>query len=282
MITEDNCGDYGLTEDFVGYYAISNAEELYWFMEYVNAGNTKTNAVLMNNIVVNEGEMTEETDSTSVRPWTPIGNSSIYYKGTFDGQGHTISGLYFNNENQSCVGLFGKIYNATIQNVGVTNSYIKGSDYVGGVCGYNENGTITNCYNTGAVTGTVNYAGGVCGFNDGGTVSKCYNEGAVNGDYHVGEGAVNGYYHVGGVCGDNYGTVSNCYNKGAVNCSYVVGGVCGFNEGTVSNCYNTGAVDGTGTSYVGGVCGNNYGTVSNCYYLKDTETTYYGIGKNRY
>ena len=134
-------------------YQIGTKAELYWFAALVNGElggetpNASANAVLTANITV-----TNET-------WTPIGNDSYNpYTGTFDGQGHTISGLYFNDGSASYVGLFG--YNkGTIKNVGVVDSYFYGNQYVGGVCGGNE-GTITGCYNTGKVSGS-SYGGGV-------------------------------------------------------------------------------------------------------------------------
>lgn len=87
------------------------------------------------------------------------------YSGTFDGQGHTVSGLFFNNTSVQYVGLFG-VNSGTIQNVGVVDSYLNGYSSVGGVCGHNKYGSITNCYNTGTVSGSW-YAGGVCGNNFG-------------------------------------------------------------------------------------------------------------------
>ena len=190
--------------------------------------------------------------------WTPIGNDSNQYKGTFDGDGHTITGLKVDiqSDNTIYAGLFGFLgEGGTIKNVSLTDSKITYSGnhvYVGGVCGWNDYGTIENCYNTGDVSGT-------------GTSSY-------------------GYVSVGGVCGWNYyGTIENCYNTGEVSgeatgsygCAYV-GGVCGLNDyGTIENCYNTGEVSGTGTSsyghvYVGGVCGWNTGTIENCYFLFGT------------
>ena len=97
------------------------------------------------------------------------------------------------------------------------------------------------------------YVGGVCGENQG-TVTNCYNSGSVT-----------GVYRVGGLCGDNYyGTQNNCYNTGSVTGRDMVGGLCGMNGSIVTNCYNTGSV--AGTNSVGGVCGSNmWGTVTNCY-----------------
>ena len=249
----DFCGKIMISEPAQkdGVYQISNRAELYWFAGLVNGTlsgveqNTAANAVLTADIIINEnvldanGNLTESTDNLLV--WYPIGNWYSIFSGTFDGQGHTVSGIYYNSENIVCQGLFGH-NEGTIKNVGVTESYIKGDYYVGGVCGYNYGGTVSNCYNAGTVNGTGN-----------------------------GESTI-----VGGVCGCNDGTISNCYNAGTVNGtgngeSTIVGGVCGFNGGTISNCYNTGNVSGTGEyTEVGGVCGYNHSTISNCYYLEGT------------
>ena len=164
-------------------YQISNADELYWFAALVNGDrsvlgttippNPKSCAKLMNDITVNEGVLDASGNLNSGKPfieWTPIG-IHLKYSGTFDGQGHTVSGLYLDNTGTSYVGLFG-INCGTIQNVGVVDSYFNGEDCVGGVCGMNWHDgtegimsvTITNCYNTGAVSGDY-YVGGVCGDN---------------------------------------------------------------------------------------------------------------------
>ena len=119
----------------------------------------------------------------------------------------------------------------------------------------------------GSVTGK-DSVGGVCGDN-GGPISNCYNTGEVTGENSVG-----------GVCGSSsYVTISNCYNTGDVSGSDMVGGVCGYNRGPIENCYNTGSV--TGGSNVGGVCGYfDGGTISNCYYLEGTSSTGIGSGSD--
>jgi len=203
--TIDTSTDVTLSDnDSNGYYEISTADELYAFMELVNAGNDSANAELTANIVVNE------TLDENSRQWFPIGyfynrdgvenEENVYYKGTFDGKNHTISGLYFNNSVQNYVGLFGQTNEgASIKNVGVINSSFSGANGIGGVCGYNNGGTFTNCYSTGNISGVD--VGGVCGYNNGGTVTNCYSTGNVSGSENVG-----------GVCGNNNGgTVTNCY-----------------------------------------------------------------------
>ena len=212
------------------------------------------------------------------------------YTGTFDGNGHTISGLYFNNTNTDYAGLFG-YSKGNISKVGVLNSYFRFGAYGGGVCGLNENGVLQNCSNSSTVIGKDDNIGGVCGDNRG-TIRSCYNTASVRGIDSSGEteklGGVCGYnekggiivncfnegtvsgtgHNVGGVCGDNRGTIKSCYNTASVSGRYDVGGVCGENyNGTITNCFNKGTVSGIYNN-VGGVCGYNDGTdgtIKSCY-----------------
>ena len=272
-------------------WQITNVDELYWYAQYINgtiSGITdKTkNAILMNDITVNSNVLNADgtlSDAhTSFTEWTPIGISSSNYDGTFDGNHHTISGLYVNAPGTSYVGFFGYIIGGgTIKNLTIADSYFKGNNYVGGVCG-DTSGAVSGCSYSGAVTG-IECTGGICGQSQG-TVSGCTNRGKVTGNNKFGGicgyayngtvsgcinyGAVNGSGYVGGICGYAlYGEVSGCINYGAVNgTSSYVGGVCGVNSKTVIGCTNTGAVTGSSTSYyVGGVCGENKGTISGCY-----------------
>ena len=287
------CSNYdAAAKNNSGVYEISNAGQLYWFAQQVNSGDINIKAILTQDITVNNGDVAgcKGTKAENWKEWTPIGNNSSSYTGTFDGNNKTISGLYFNNAQASYVGLFGYIgKDGSVSDVGVINSYINGNEKVGGVCG-NNGGTITSCYNTGTVSGT-RYTGGVCGYNNYGTIKSCYNTGAVSGTgSFIGgvcaenEGTIENSYntgavsskasYVGGVCGQNIDNIiKNCYNTGAVSGSKHVGGVCGDNViGTIVNCYNTGAV--SGNEKVGGVCGSLGGTIANCYF---DSTAYSGI-----
>ena len=237
-----------------GTHIISTKEQLIRFAKAVNDGDTNLSAVLTDDITVNEnvldkdGKLILVTESATV--WTPIGSEYKAYSGTFDGRGHTISGLYFSDESQYYVGLFGNVEEAgVISNVNVADSYLRGGRYVGGVCGCNY-GTIKAGTNTGTVSGSSEYVGGVCGYNNG-TIEASTNTGAVSGDSE----------DVGGVCGYNNRTIEASTNTGAVSGdSKYVGGVCGRNYGTIQGCRNSGSV--TGINYIGGVCGeNNYATL---------------------
>ena len=238
-------------------YEISNAGQLYWFAGLVNGTlsgvtqNASANAVLTANITVNEnlldslqydaeGNVSNGSDFIT---WTPIADCmedhTTQYSGTFDGNNKTVSGLYFNNGNSIRIGLFGSSEaDGNIKNVGVVDSYFKGKDFVGGVCGRND-GTITNCYNAGNLT------------------------------------AIDPSAAIGGICGYNGGTIANCYNTGTVTATgsiASVGGVCGCSIAPISNCYNIGTVTATSSGAdISGICGYYFGPVTNCYYLADTE-----------
>ena len=256
-------------------YQISNRAELYWFAGLVNGTlpdggekNLSANAILTANIIVNTGVLDANKNLVSksdLTEWKPIGARWSSYTGTFDGQGYTISGLYFNNPTSSYAGLFGSIgANGKISNVGVLDSYFQFREFGGGVCGVNY-GTVRDCKNTGSVRGLA-AIGGVCGLNEkGGIIENSFNEGTVS-------GTGDNVQQVGGVCGYNNGTIKSCYNTASVSGQNSVGGVCGNGCGvTTTNCFNGGIV--SGQSHVSGVCGYDYnydGTLTNCYYLSDT------------
>ena len=245
---------------------ISTADDLYWFAAWVNGtytpeeGETAVThldacAVLMNDITVNTGVLdadgTLASDVSDFREWTLIGNNGNRYNGTFNGQGHMVSGLYFNNSAADYVGLFGYIC-GKISNVGVVDSYFKGSYYVGGVCGYCDNGSIKYCFNKGAISGIDNM-GGLCGFAAGGNIENCYNAGTVSGSGQK----------VCGVCGNNVLTyITNCYfdsnkcNKDAVgnnSIAFVTKAegktTAQFASGEVCYLLNDGKTDGTQAWY---------------------------------
>lgn len=246
------CGQYEpavLNEN--GVYEISNAGQLYWFASLVNGDsahadfeekNTAACAVLMNDIVVNDVDLSniDAVDTSALRVWTPIGNSyDNFYNGQFDGQNHTVSGLYFSDQNTDYVGLIGctRSSSGKVRNVGVINSYLHGRNYVAAIIGQN--------YNTGV------------------SVSNCYSEASVFGNKNVG-----------GIVGRNYGgDITNCYNTGSVTGGNFVAGIQGENShasrGTVRNCFNTGEITATGEN-AGAISGNSTGTVTNSYYLDTT------------
>ena len=223
-------------------YTISTAEQLYAFANAVNTGNTTANAVLTADITL---------DSNSSE-WTPIGkDDSHIYNGTFDGQGHTISGLHCSVTSGNVAGLFGVIGSSgVVKNVGIADSDVAVSTpgqlaYAGGVCGWSA-GTVENCWNSGSVSASSSsstaYAGGVCGWNQGGTIRNCWNSGSVNASSSNND-LYSGAY-AGGVCGINYKV--NDDNTAIQNC---------WNSGSVS------ANSSSSTAYAGGVCGDSTGSI---------------------
>ena len=277
--TEPDCGMYqpAAWNEAKGCYEISNAGQLFWFAALVNGDKTHAEFEKQNLSAgaVLTADITIPSDESGTYNWTPIGNysanGSLRYNGTFDGAGHTISGLKIDNAQMHFQGFVGYLDDdGTILNLTMDETCsVIGRSSVGGVCSYNY-GTITNCSNSGTVIGGSG-VGGVCG-DSYGTITNCSNTGAVteNND------------HGGGVCGYVYNgaIIQNCSNTGAVTGNVSVGGVCGYSYGTITNCYNTGTV--IGKFYVGGVIGeaSNNGTVQNCYYLDTSHNT--GIGSGRF
>ena len=211
-------------------YLISNGAELAKLANDVNGDTDYSGKYfkLTKDIVLNntEGWETWNEKTENLNVWTPIGEESKEFEGTFDGNGHTVSGIYCNSS-ENYQGLFGNI-SGTVRNVGVINGYIKGGGKVGGVCGISY-GTIEYCCNTATVSG-VSPVGGVCGQCEvGKTINYCYNTGTISGTGRVG-----------GICGyaNSTAEINNCYNTGGVSGLYR-GGIFGERYSSVSseNCY---------------------------------------------
>ena len=235
--------------------------------------------------------------------FTPIGNNDIRLKINFDGNNHGILNMYVNTKNAG--GLFGRIYEATIKNVGVSGKIISTSNYAAGIVGnLIQTSYIENCWNKAEIIGS-GYAGGICAYAQKAEttqVNRCYNEGNIIGGGVaggiVGYGSeelriINSYNtgeitaregNAGGIIGSVYvssNIVYNCYNKGDVkslstSLSYRTArgiGTVGDN-GTIKNCYNIGILEIIGSStiknYVIGT--GNTGKDENCYYLLGLET----------
>ena len=220
-----------------GYYAISNAGQLYWFARQVETDNAtygEANAVLTCNIVVNTGDVAgcDGVKGDGRRDWSPVGVSAAKaYKGIFDGNGFTVGGLYLRETSRDHVGLIGYLSGGTVKNVYVENGYLYGRDHVGGVVGFNR-GTVERCGNLGATLRGRFYAGGIAGYNNGGKITDCYNVAAVSGDSCVG-GIVGGNQHNGA----EQGSVCRCYNVGTVLGSDKAQGIAGRDQGDVDDCF---------------------------------------------
>ena len=220
-------------------YQLSSKDDLKLFRDMVNSGEYGLCAVLTKNIDLNNEN------------WTPIGNTTYNdgtgaYSGTFDGKGHTISGLNVTDSHEFA-GLFGVVsHNGTIKNLTVAGKVSSSSSQckAGGIVGYASNAVINNCSNHCSVSGgDSSYVGGIAGCNvDGARIIDCYNVGTIKNcsDYSP--------LAVGGIAGQNNDTISNCYNVGTVSNSDRVGEIVGYNFATVENCYY---LDGTGLNAVG-------------------------------
>ena len=258
-------------------YLIYTAAGLKAFRDKVNGQNGLTkqpgaHAKLMNDIVLNDGTFDEDGNYTpgasgkDAEAWTPIGyfkddSDKSRYAGTFDGNGHTVKGLYVKGVEYA--GLFGYAMNATIKNVTV-DGYITTGRYSGGIVGYLSGGSITNCFNYCTVNSTRTMTAGIAGFIDEQCkITACGNAGTVSGT------------NVGGVVGyaRHECVIQNCYNVGAVSAYSVAGGIAGSSIGSsFIACYNTGTVTKSENAYVGGIIGNgfNSGSFYFCYWLKGT------------
>ena len=260
--------DLGYTIESDGSYTVTSADGLMNIAELVNGGKSDINITLDTDI-----------DLTG-KDWTPIGtNYDNSYKGTFDGGGHTITGLTFTT-NDEYAGLFGWLNRAgTVKNVvmeGVQITSNRSSGFAGGVVG-NSWGTIENCSVSGSVNGEV-YVGGVVGKQTSGSMTGCSSSATVKGTVNVG-----------GVAGESWGSMTACYATGNVTLEIYPGkdisggGVVGFKGGnSVLACYATGNVNSKGSStgnvHIGGLFGYKYATAIACYWKNNKEQ---GIGYNK-
>ena len=260
--------DLGYTIESDGSYTVTSADGLMNVAELVNGGKTDINITFDKNI-----------DLTG-KDWTPIGtNYDNSYKGTFDGGGHTITGLTVTTYDKYA-GLFGwlnsagTVKNVVMEGVQITNNHSSG--FAGGVVG-NSWGTIENCSVSGSVNGEV-YVGGVVGKQTSGSMTGCSSSATVKGTVNVG-----------GVAGESWGSMTACYATGNVTLEIYPGkdisggGVVGFKGGnSVLACYATGNVNSKGSStgnvHIGGLFGYKYATAIACYWKNNKEQ---GIGYNK-
>ena len=262
--------DLGYTIESDGSYTVTSADGLMNIAELVNGGKSDINITLDTDI-----------DLTG-KDWTPIGTDyDNSYKGTFDGGGHTITGLTFTT-NDEYAGLFGwlnragTVKNVVMEGVQITCNQIYGGS-IGGVVGSSW-GTIENCSVSGSVSGT-DCVGGVVGSQKAGSIIGCSSSATVKGTHYVG-----------GVAGEKWGTMIACYATGNVTLeigspkNLSGGGVVGLNGGSrVLACYAIGNVNSKGSStgnvHIGGLFGDNYTVVTACYWKNNQEQ---GIGRNQH
>lgn len=272
-------------------YQISTLADLAALRDAVNGGNNQNGTYF---------KMTANIDLGSAEtPWTSIGYGGKSFTGTFDGAGHTISGLYLNSNSIgradrgaglfTSVGQDGSVKNLTVEGkidpTGLENSSI------GGVVGVNNGGTISSCTGSVVVNGGAGFhVGGVVGTNSGGTISSCTGSVVIRGNANLSVGGIvgssdsgtiedcrstniciTGYgNYIGGIVGQNNSTVENCENtsKVTVGGKGIIGGIVGRANGssTVSNCRNSGDISANMDSGItGGIVGDNYGAIFRCY-----------------
>ena len=218
-------------------YLIATLNNLYWVTQTTSSWNKYF-------------LQTADIDASSTSGWgggsgfSPIGNSTTQFTGTYDGDGHTITGIFI-NRSTVYIGLFGYTSGAIIKNIGLINADITGSDFVGGLVGHNADlSKLSNSHCAGSVSGSSNLVGGLVGYNN------------------------------------SSSTVSNCYSTASVSGIGSVGGLVGLNTNSalVSNSYSTGTV--SGSSNFGGLIGENGASfeVSNCFWDKTTSGQTIGIG----
>ncbi len=269
-----------------GVYQISTADELYWFADAVNNGSQSIKGKLTADIALNEEGSTENK-------WTPIGTQQSPFMGTFDGDGHTVSGVYIESQ-ENYIGFFGSVSIPTqpiteeeypdvitseyliqhsivsISKLNIENAVVKGGYYVGGVVGYAENLGISDCSFSGDVIATGNSVGSIVGWTYTGTViNQCSSSGTVSGNQRV--GGITGYVNGNAV-------VVKCYSDAAVSGKKNVGGIVGtLSTSFLEGCFTLGSV--TANDAVGGLVGYSlFSTVCDCYAIAAVSGTGNEVG----
>lgn len=239
---------------------VYTAEDLWKVAERVNQGELTADVIvkLENDILLNDtlSWRNWRPEVKGLKRWTAIGSQQHPFRGTFDGKGHKIYGLFLNvGINNLYQGLFGVVDEGTIVDVHLRASYIRGYNFVGGIAGFIKNSLLDGCSNNGRVEGMRSHVGGIVGFSEGtNRIINCHNWGRIIGKRSVG-----------GIIG-NYqgGSIYNCSNAGAVVGKYEkVGGIIGEyyemyiskqKSDTLANCFNVGEI--RGRDVIGGIAGN--------------------------
>lgn len=250
-ITSENYEDYGFTSEnyteYLDYYAIANVDDLYSFQKIAYS----EKYVLTSDIVINKNLL----DKNGMLSGSPenfiVWNPKFSFDGVFDGNNHTISGLYVETETSMYTGFIGCLQGSNermVKNVTIEDSYFKSSyldeSHLGAICGYAENATILNCHVNATIIG-MGKVGGLVGYARGTLLSNCSKNGKIE---------CSGSY-VGGIVGSTGLDVEivDCSNKGSVSAMLYVGGICGSTCMSITNCFNIGKIEGQG--YVGGIVG---------------------------
>jgi hypothetical protein len=266
-------------------YQIATIDNLYWL--------TQTSSVWGDYFI-----QTADIDADSTKHWnfgqgfSPIGNSTTKFTGSYDGEGHTVSNLYIKGQGaENDLAFFGYTASGSvIKNLGIENADILGNDDTGVLVGI-DSSTISNCYSTGSLSGASDIGGLVGSTIDNSvlippppplpkslskvtilnsTITNCYSSVSVSNS--------NSHSASGGLVGDNSDTISNCYSTGSVSGSGG-GGLVGQNSGAINNCYSTGSV-GVAGGTPGGLVGDNSGTISSSFWNTDSTSTGVGSGSS--
>lgn len=285
QVTAENCKAFGLDENYIGYYAVSNAGQLYWFADYVNGDGDDATPHLSESVVLCEDiEMNDTSklnswtiDTTDVINWPAIGafnvnfdNYNIVYQGTFDGNHKTIRGLYRRNRGENneagLIGYIGK--SGALKDLTIEKSFVMGSSVFVGL----NNGSVTNCTAGAMRTRYCGHGGAIFVYRNYGVMDACVNTADVE---WIDKQRENCF----GIVDMNYGIVKNCVNRGAIDntgghISGDVGGICDWNKGKILNCYNEAPI--TSTGQAAGIVRDNKGYVANCYNKGVITGTYAG------
>jgi hypothetical protein len=288
-------GGTGTAEDP---FQIANAEQLAFLAKCVNDTDTWDNYsngkyfILTADIFLNDSLManSDTVRTGSFLEWTPIGlerpNGNHHFRGTFDGNGHVISGLFI-DRSDPFNGLFGFTQGASIRNLTIVDSYVKGGDYTGSLIGYADGCSLKHLTNKARVRGTTENTGGIVGFTEyASSIDSCSNDGQVSsmagaggiaGRIHnntpisnsINRGKVEGLFRVGGIVGATFynSSLTSCINEGIIISTDdpSVGGIAGYSEGSLTKCTNRGSVTGSnndaqGENLAGGLVGRHAGT----------------------
>lgn len=278
-------------------FIISTPEQLKLFSDIVN----DTSATTIAGATASSSYKLAKSFDLDSLIWTPIGSVEHPFKGVFDGDGHTIKGLFINTD-LGYQGLFGYLLEGTVKNINLLDGNITAgnvminNDFNGGIVGYNNNGTIEGCTFAGTLTNTGNGLGGIAGYMKGtnAKIKNCENKALIISGFGCRIGGIVGYvtggvvdqcrntgsfdsgesYYTGGIAGQtSNSSILNCGNTANINGQFNVGGIVGYcaPQSLITNCYNTGNVEGFTImdeyygSSMGGIVGSNVGTISNCY-----------------
>lgn len=280
-----HCGEYKMEQDENGVYLIKYPSQLNQFSRIVNETNAGASAKLLNDLVLNENILTSngELDAenrASFTQFTPIGTPSNPFTGTFDGDGHTITGMYIYPEEAITQGkdaaknvaLVGGASGATVKNVTIKDSYVKGTEFAAGICAKAEESLIENCRVLDSRIEASSHAGGICAkievsnSSKSASVKRCVNSAAVivSNERAAGIAANLYYYNV---------SIENCLNLGSINANSAAGGIAAYVGDypySISNCLDLGNIQ--GSTNAGHIIGEYYYSkfnVTNCGYAQD-------------